>query len=235
MLLLGVNSDFTRNDFSIRSEELSLLSSKQKSDIWSVGMILLEMALGMELLGDSRTKLSSTLRKVMSWVHAQGSAVDRIVQDAEALEQWKVGIVPYISIAINFKIFQFKLQSVKPVLKEVIESCLQVLPQNRPSAEELLHYRLFHPTSSNIGAMFKFPSSPLPPDLIRIQQLLSKRPLAEVFYLWQLAGGDIEAELRKTGILRNKPQIFSLPRYIHYSINSCSNAVFNALFSLGSC
>lgn len=80
----------TWTDCSVGIEELTVLSSKQKSDIWSVGLILLEMALGMELLGESRTKISSTIRKVMSWVHAKGSAVDRIVQDAEAVEQWKV-------------------------------------------------------------------------------------------------------------------------------------------------
>jgi hypothetical protein len=28
--------------------------------------------------------------QVMSWVHAKGSAVERIVQEFEAIEQWKV-------------------------------------------------------------------------------------------------------------------------------------------------
>lgn len=71
-------------------ESLALYSSKPKSDIWSVGMILLEMAIGVEILNESRAKLCNTLRKVMSWIHAKGSAVERIVQDAEAVEQWKV-------------------------------------------------------------------------------------------------------------------------------------------------
>ena len=48
------------------------------------------MALGMEILSESRTKLCSTLRKVMSWVHAEGCAVERIVQDLDAVDQWKV-------------------------------------------------------------------------------------------------------------------------------------------------
>ncbi len=71
-------------------EALALYSSKPKSDIWSIGMILLEMVLGIEFLSESRAKLWNTLRKVMSWIHARGSAVERIVQEAEAIEQWKV-------------------------------------------------------------------------------------------------------------------------------------------------
>ena len=65
-------------------------------------MILLEMVLGMELLSESRTKLCNTLRKVMSWVHAQGSAVDRIVQEAEAMDQWKVKINSSLIFVLNF-------------------------------------------------------------------------------------------------------------------------------------
>lgn len=44
----------------------------------------------MEFLSESRSKLWNTLRKVMSWIHARGSAVERIVAEAEATEQWKV-------------------------------------------------------------------------------------------------------------------------------------------------
>ena len=45
-------------------EGLALFSSKAKSDIWSIGFILLEMALGIELLSEARAKLCHTLRKV---------------------------------------------------------------------------------------------------------------------------------------------------------------------------
>lgn len=51
------------------------------------------MALGLEILSENRAKLCNTLRKVMSWIHAKGSAVERIVLEAEAVEQWKV--LPY--------------------------------------------------------------------------------------------------------------------------------------------
>ena len=53
-------------------------------------MMLLEMVVGTELLTESRTKLAVTLRKVMSWIHAKGSAAERIIQEAEVTDQWKV-------------------------------------------------------------------------------------------------------------------------------------------------
>ncbi|XP_046442794.1 TBC domain-containing protein kinase-like protein [Daphnia pulex] len=191
VLLLGYDPSKSWFDKStVCDETLTLYSSKPKSDIWSLGMILLEMALGMEFLSESRSKLWNTLRKVMSWIHARGSAVERIVAEAEATEQWK---------------------SVQPELKEVIESCLQVLPENRPTADQLLKYPLFGSRFNVPAAVFKFPAQPLQPDLLRIHQLMSKLPLSEVYHFWHLVGGDVEAELRKAGILRNKPAIFSLP------------------------
>lgn len=95
----------------------------------------------------------------------------------------------------------------------MIKDCLQVLPQDRPTAKQLLSYRLFDARFGSTPAVFKFPVSSLSRDLQRIHHLMSRRPLTEVFQLWQLVGGDVEVELRKAGILRNKPSIFSLPRY----------------------
>ncbi len=88
-----------------------------------------------------------------------------------------------------------------------------MLPQDRPTVQQLLEYRLFDSRFGSVPAVFKFPVTSLPRDLLRIHHLISRRPLTEVFQLWQLVGGDAEVELRKAGILRNKPAIFSLPWY----------------------
>ncbi|EFX79257.1 hypothetical protein DAPPUDRAFT_128574 [Daphnia pulex] len=154
VLLLGYDPSKSWLDKStVCDETLTLYSSKPKSDIWSLGMILLEMDV--------------------------------------------------LSVVVE--------QSVQPELKEVIESCLQVLPENRPTADQLLKYPLFGSRFNVPAAVFKFPAQPLQPDLLRIHQLMSKLPLSEVYHFWHLVGGDVEAELRKAGILRNKPAIFSLP------------------------
>lgn len=90
VLLLGC-SPATQLDTSVVSDdELALYSSKSKSDIWSFGIVLLEMALGMEILPETRNTLSSTLRKVVGWIHAKASAAEQIVQDIGAVDLWKV-------------------------------------------------------------------------------------------------------------------------------------------------
>ena len=40
------------------------------------------------------------------------------------------------------------------------------------------------------------------------------RPLQEVYHLWTLAGGDMEGELKKRGLIKTKPPIMTLPMYV---------------------
>lgn len=39
------------------------------------------------------------------------------------------------------------------------------------------------------------------------------RKMDELYYLWQLAGGDISMELKKQGLIRSRPPILSIPKY----------------------
>lgn len=48
---------------------------------------------------------------------------------------------------------------------------------------------------------------------------LNERPLREVYYLWSLAGGDLEVELQRVGLLPSKPPIFTMPRWVW--LNQC--------------
>ncbi len=41
---------------------------------------------------------------------------------------------------------------------------------------------------------------------------LTERPMREVYYLWSLAGGELEAELTKRGIIQACPPVTILPR-----------------------
>ena len=38
------------------------------------------------------------------------------------------------------------------------------------------------------------------------------RKMDELYYLWQLAGGDITVELKKQGFIRSRPPILSIPK-----------------------
>ena len=46
--------------------------------------------------------------------------------------------------------------------------------------------------------------------------LLSQRHISEIYYLWKLAGGDLEGSLRKAGLIRRHPPITQLPSYVLY-------------------
>ena len=41
---------------------------------------------------------------------------------------------------------------------------------------------------------------------------LSERAIDEVYYLWCLAGGDLEKELTNQGIIQSKPPLCTLPK-----------------------
>ena len=41
---------------------------------------------------------------------------------------------------------------------------------------------------------------------------LTERPMRDVYYLWSLAGGELEAELTKGGIIQTCPPVTILPR-----------------------
>ena len=41
---------------------------------------------------------------------------------------------------------------------------------------------------------------------------LAERPMRDVYYLWSLAGGDLEAELKKHNLVQTKPAISTLPK-----------------------
>lgn len=43
---------------------------------------------------------------------------------------------------------------------------------------------------------------------------LSERSMKEIYYIWQLAGGNVEQELKKQKLIRTKPAILTLPWYV---------------------
>ena len=126
--------------------------------------------------------------------------------------------IPILTELMLSVTFSKRVQSVHPDLKEVIESCLRVSPGERPTAGQVLQRRLFSDaeTPAAGGANFKFAAPVLAPELQRVHRLVARRPLDEVCHLWHLVGGDVEAELRRAAILRNKPAVFCLPWLVYF-------------------
>lgn len=101
--------------------------SGPKVDIWSLGMVLAEISLGISLW--SSLKLGQCIRKVLSLIHCNTSVLERIAREHNCYEKYQI---------------------LPKDLKELIESCLATFPNDRPSVKELLNHKLFKPYQIDI-------------------------------------------------------------------------------------
>lgn len=85
-------------------------------------------------------------------------------------------------------------------IKNLIEDCLTINPNDRPSASELLQRDIFN--------AFKKEE---PKEQVLIKKL-KDIGLIELYHWYQLAGGDVYTELKKQGLIRSSPPILSLPK-----------------------
>ncbi|XP_015605686.1 TBC domain-containing protein kinase-like protein [Cephus cinctus] len=95
-------------------------------------------------------------------------------------------------------------QAVPQELRDLVDSCLQIYPSKRKTPAELLQLPPF--------------AELLKKDAKEREENLYKnvivRKMDELYYLWQLAGGDITMELKKQGMVRSRPPILSIPNLI---------------------
>lgn len=66
-----------------------------------------------------------------------------------------------------------------------------------------------YPLHAETEVSLEFPKDSTKPRLKRDQ--LSERSMREVYHLWQLAGGNVEQELKKQKLIKIKPSILTLP------------------------
>ncbi|XP_071951591.1 TBC domain-containing protein kinase-like protein isoform X2 [Antedon mediterranea] len=173
-----------------------------KPDVWSLGLILLEACLGLELW--SAYTLQQQIAKVLllgKQGDKQQHPLDNILSDHSA---------------------QNKFQMLPENLKSIVRRCLSLSVSERPTPCELLQdpvFKGFEPADADFRSqktMFQYTG-------IRCEKLeleeyidtnhkedidhLAMRSIDEVYYLWGLAGGDLESELKKKTLIRSHPPI----------------------------
>lgn len=158
-------------------------SSSPKVDIWSVGIILLELIFKKQLWPN--LKVGQYLRKVLSLIHCD-DVLGRLARELDSFN------------------FYEEMQS---DLKDFIQCCLNIDPQKRPTADQLLRHSLFNDISFLLLDHRAKKYSGL-------YHPLNNWKLSELYHLWQLAGGDVQGELKKNGLIRNKSPILSIPKLI---------------------
>ncbi|XP_020830389.1 TBC domain-containing protein kinase-like protein isoform X1 [Phascolarctos cinereus] len=182
-----------------------LLLSGPKSDVWSLGIILFELCMGRKLF--QGLDISERLKFLLTL----GCMDDTITVLAE--EHGCLDIIKELP------------ENVISLLKK----CLTFHPSKRPTPDELLQdevfsevsplYTPFHKPASLFSSSLRCADLTLPDDISQLckdadSDYLGERSIEEVYYLWCLAGGDLEKELVNKEIIRSKPPICTLPNFL---------------------
>ena len=191
--------------------------------VWSLGMIL-----ACQIFGIARPwanlKSSQTIRKVLSLSHFKGSVLERIAREHNCEEKLK-------NVSQRLREFIDKCFTTDAKIRPT-PSILRLQYFNEsPSDSDTLHSSF--PTLKLRCSNLKLPKVKMTfndsSDMKNNRDLqyqnderckeLESTPLGilnihEIYYLWQLAGGDTLGELRKCGLIVNRPAILSLPSIV---------------------
>uniref|UniRef100_A0A7N4NWL3 TBC1 domain containing kinase n=1 Tax=Sarcophilus harrisii TaxID=9305 RepID=A0A7N4NWL3_SARHA len=181
------------------------LPSGPKSDVWSLGIILFELCMGRKLF--QGLDISERLKFLLTL----GCMDDTLTVLAEE---------------------HGCLDTIKELPENIInllKKCLTFHPSKRPTPDELLQdkvfsevsplYTPFHKPASLFSSSLRCADLTLPEDISQLckdadSDYLAERSIEEVYYLWCLAGGDLEKELVNKEIIRSKPPICTLPNFL---------------------
>ncbi|XP_022916046.2 TBC domain-containing protein kinase-like protein [Onthophagus taurus] len=101
--------------------------SHNSSDLWSLGIILVELVLDRVLW--INLKLGQKIKKVLSLAQSTSSVFERIAREHNAFNEY---------------------QNTPLELKQIINECLNIFPSERPSTKELLQKEIFNDLNNKI-------------------------------------------------------------------------------------
>ncbi|XP_048855718.1 TBC domain-containing protein kinase-like protein [Brienomyrus brachyistius] len=179
--------------------------SGPKVDVWSLGVLLFELCVGRRLL--QSFDISERLKFILS-LGCVDDIVTVVAEEHGCLEV---------------------IKELPENVLSLLRKCLTFLPSGRPTPAELLkdpvfqevsiHYTPFRKPVGLFSSSLRCAHLELPDDISKLCQddredYLAERSIDEVYYLWCLAGGDLEKELTNKGIIQSKPPVCTLPNFI---------------------
>ncbi|KAI6189274.1 hypothetical protein M3Y98_00445300 [Aphelenchoides besseyi] len=156
--------------------------ASSKSDVWSIGIVLLE------------TFTRHKLKEIWN--------VKQILSILNDVIPNRNSILPGLlqRMKSNFDNSNLQMPTIPSEYYAIVEDCLQFFPSKRPTAEEL-YKRLFEIKSPSDSKNVVDENEVLQTDFT----------LTERFYLWNLCGQDVCSILVNCGVLKLRPPIRSLP------------------------
>lgn len=97
-----------------------------------------------------------------------------------------------------------RYQNLDKDLRDLVNSCLSVSASNRPMPNEIMMNKIFQKNLKSYSVTVGNKAS----------LLLLRCPLDQIYYLWQLAGGDVQTELKKEGLIRSEAPILAIPQVV---------------------
>ncbi|KRY21233.1 TBC domain-containing protein kinase-like protein [Trichinella patagoniensis] len=184
-----------------------------KGDIWSVGLMLLELVLGFVLFHTKLSKPQSLLRFWLNLIRKE-PVLDSLLLHFQESTKW---------------ISENEDPNLADIL-QLISNSLTLKPSARPSAEELLEFSIFNKFSINetppyLGNVFfasHFSKTEKLNSMVDLnymrfsQEPFRLRPVEEIYFLWKLSGSTAEATLSKKKIIQHLPPLLCLPDVIFY-------------------
>ncbi|XP_068141174.1 TBC domain-containing protein kinase-like protein [Drosophila tropicalis] len=171
-------------------ERLMGLNGNIKSDIWSLAMIMVELIFHIELW--PKLKISNVARKILA-LGRSNNVIEKLAREHQCYEA-------YLAMDKD--------------LRDLIDRCLSVLPKQRPLPQEVMQHSCFQSVVEALAR--KEPKA----DDGKYKPLLLHCPLSQIYHLWQLAGGDVQAELKKEGLIRSEAPILGLPQIVRLNGSS---------------
>ncbi|KAM9819936.1 TBC domain-containing protein kinase-like protein [Syngnathus typhle] len=187
------------------SHEETPRPSGPKTDVWSLGVLLLELCAGRRLLHN--IDINERLKFILT-LGCIDDIVTVLAEEHGCLEN---------------------IKELPENVLELLRKCLTFLPSKRPSPRELLGdavfdgvsclYTPFQKPVSLFSSSLRCAHLELPEDISDLckgddDDYLSERAINEVYHLWCLAGGDLEKELTNKEIIQSKPPICTLPNFV---------------------
>ncbi len=190
---------------------------KANVSVWTMGLIILSKSLGMQDECElwPSLNISQVLRKVLSLQNCD-DILKRIAREHNCLE---------------------RLEELPVDLKALLTQALEPNPSERPGPTTILNkIRAFERTDISAEVNTKYDQAAFPTINLRCKDLaledlvlnggddnvddeddetaLDVLTLQEIYYLFQLAGGDLVGELRKNGLLTGLPPVLTIPKVV---------------------